>query len=58
MIILLQSVATQLSFVCFFDIFCIAKCKEVILLQSVTGCHYKVRQVVPSVTDYITRCLR
>ena len=29
-----------------FNIFCIAKCRKVILLQSVTDCYYKVRQVL------------
>ena len=38
MIILLEIVKTQ-----FFDIFYIAKRNKVILLQSVTGCYYKVR---------------
>ena len=31
--------------------FCITKCGKVILLQSVTDCYYKVRQVLQSVTD-------
>ena len=35
---------------CFFDIFRIAKCGKVILLQIVTDCYYKVRQVLQSVT--------
>ena len=34
----------------FFDIFRIKKCGEVILLQSVTDCYYKIRQVLQSVT--------
>ena len=50
MIILLQSLATH--FRRLFDIFRIAKCNKVILLQSVTGCYYKVRQVLQSVTLY------
>ena len=41
----------QLNFVGFFYIFRIAKRNKVILLQSVTGCYYKVRQVFQSVTD-------
>ena len=49
MIILLQSV--KLSFVDFFNIFRIAKCNKVILLQIVTGCYYKVHQVLQSVRD-------
>ena len=49
MIILLQSVTTQ--FRRLFDIFRIAKCNKVTLLQSSTGCYYKVRQVLQSVTD-------
>ena len=40
----------QLNFVCFFDIFRTAKCNKIILLQSVIGCYYKVRQVLQSVT--------
>ena len=62
----------QLNFVGFFDIFRIAKSNKVILLQSVTGCYYKVhqvlqsvtdcyyrvRQVLQSVTDFITNCVR
>ena len=28
------------------------------LLQSVTYCYYKVRQVLQSVTDFITKCVR
>ena len=43
--ILLQSV--QFKFAGFFDIFCIIKCRKGILLQSVTDCYYKVRQVLP-----------
>ena len=49
MIILLQSVTIQ--FPKFFDIFRIAKCRRVILLQIVTDCYYKVHQVLQSVTD-------
>ena len=49
MIILLQSVTIQFRRV-FFDIFRITKCSKVILLQSVTDCYYKVRQVLQSVT--------
>ena len=30
----------------------------IILLQSVTDCYYKVRQVLQSVTDFITKCVR
>ena len=70
MIILLES--GKLNFVCFFDIFRITKCTKVILiqsvigcyykvrqaLQSVTDCYYKVRQVLQSVTDFITKCVR
>ena len=47
--ILLQSV--QFKFAGFFDIFCIIKCRKGLLLQSVTDCYYKVRQVLQSVTD-------
>ena len=48
MIIVLQSVKIQF---CrgFFDIFRITKYGQVILLQSVTDCYYKVRQVLQSV---------
>ena len=69
MIILLQSVTTR--FRRLFDIFRIAKCNKVTLLQSstcyykvrqvlqsVTDCYYKVRQVLQSVTDFITKCVR
>ena len=49
MIILLQSVTVQ--FRRLFDIFRITKCDKVILLQSMTGCYYKVRQVLQGVTD-------
>ena len=35
----------------FFDIFRITNCGKVILLQNVTDCYYKVRQVLQSVTD-------
>ena len=48
----------QCNFAGFFDIFRITKCDKVILLQSVTGCHYKVRQVLQSVTAFITKCVR
>ena len=62
----------QLNFVGFFDIFLIAKSNKDILLQNVTGCYYKVRQVIQSltdcyykvpqilqsVTDFITKCVR
>ena len=41
-----------------FDIFRIAKCGKVILLQSVTDCYYKVCQVLQSVRDFITKCVR
>ena len=41
----------QCNFAGFFDIFRITKCGKVILLQSVTDCYYKVRQVLQSVTD-------
>ena len=40
----------QCSFAGFFDKFRITKCGKVILLQSVTDCYYKVRQVLQSVT--------
>ena len=56
MIILLQSVAAQ--FRRLFDKFCLIKCDRTILLQSVAGSNYKVRQVLQSVTDFITKCLR
>ena len=56
MIILLQSVAIQ--FRRLFDIFRNTKCDIVILLQNVTDCYYKVRQVLQSVTDFITKCVR
>ena len=42
MIILLQSMTTQ---------FCIEKCNKVILLQSMTGYSYKVRQLLQSEKD-------
>ena len=57
MIILLQSVTTQFRRI-FFYIFRISKSNRVILLQSVTGCYYKVRQILQSVTDYITKCVK
>ena len=41
----------QFKFASFFDIFRITKCGKVFLLQSVTECYYKVRQVLQSVTD-------
>ena len=41
----------QFKFAGFFDIFRITKCHKVILLQSVTDCYYKVREVLQSVTD-------
>ena len=41
----------QLNFEGFFDIFRIAKSNKEILLQSVTGCYYKLRQLLQSVTD-------
>ena len=56
MVILLQTVTTQ--FRMFFYIFCIAKCNKVILLQSATGCYYKVCQVLQIVTDVITKRVR
>ena len=34
----------------FFDIFRITKCAKLILLQSVTSCYYKERQVLQSET--------
>ena len=40
----------QCNFAGFFDICRITKCDKVILLQSVTDCYYKVRQVLQSVT--------
>ena len=40
----------QISFVYFVDMFHIAKSNKVILLQSVKGCYYEVRQVLQSVT--------
>ena len=62
----------QFKFAGFFDIFRITKCHKVVLLQSVTDCYYKVRevlqsvtdryykvpQVLQSVTDFITKCIR
>ena len=42
----------------FFDIFRITECGKVILLESVTDCYYKVRQVLRSVTDIITKCVK
>ena len=39
------------NFAGFFDIFRITKSGKVILLQSVTDCYYKVRQVLQIVTD-------
>ena len=56
MIILLQSVTIQ--FRRLFDIFRITKCRKVILLQGVTGCYYKVRQVLQSVTDCYDKVLQ
>ena len=46
--ILLQSVTIQ--FRRLFYIFRITKCGKAILLQSVTDCYYKVRQVLQSET--------
>ena len=46
MIILLQ---WQPNFVGFFDIFRITEYDKAILLKSVTGCYYKVHQVLQSV---------
>ena len=40
----------QCNFAGFFDIFRLTKCDKVILLQSVTDCYYKVRQLLQSVT--------
>ena len=74
MIILFQSMTTQfrrLFSAGFFDIFCITKCDNAILSQSVAGCYYKVtqvlqsvticyyklRQVLQSVTEFITKCV-
>ena len=50
MIILLDNVTIQFNFAGFFDLFRITKCGKVILLQTVTECHYKLRQVLQSVT--------
>ena len=41
----------QVNFLGFRDIFCITKSNKVILLQNVTGCYYKVSQVLERVTD-------
>ena len=49
MIILLQSVTTQ--FRRFFWHISYCKSSKVILLQSVTSCYYKMRQVLQSATD-------
>ena len=43
----------QVNFVVFLDIFCIAKRNKVILLQSVTGCYNKVRQVLIRICDML-----
>ena len=43
----------QSNFAGFFDIFRIKKCGKVILLQSVTDCYCKVRQVLQSVTNLL-----
>ena len=63
MVISLRSVATQ--FRRLFDIFLIAKSNKVILLQSVTGCYYKVvllsiiiTKVLLSVRDFTVKCVR
>ena len=62
----------QFSFAGFFVIFRVTKCGKVILLQSVTNCYYKVRQVLQSVavcynnvrqvlqsvTDFVTKRVR
>ena len=40
----------QFNFAGFFDIFLITKCGKIILLQSVTDCYYKVRQLLQSAT--------
>ena len=49
MIILLQSVTIQ--FRRLFWYIRITKCDKAILLQSATGCYYKVSQLLQSVTD-------
>ena len=56
MTILLKSMATQ--FCSLFDILFFAKCNKLVLLQIVTVCYYKVRQVLQYVTDFITTCVR
>ena len=70
MIILLQSVTMQFSRL--FSHISYDKVRQVILLQSVTecyykvhqvlqsvtDCYYKVRQVLQSVADFITKCVR
>ena len=56
MIILLQGVT--IHFAGFFNIFRITMCGKVILLQSVADCYYKLRQVLQSVTDFVTKCVR
>ena len=48
----------QCSFAGLLDIFRITKSGKAILLQSVTDCYYKERQVLQSVTDFITKCVR
>ena len=56
MIILLQSVTTQ--FRRLFGHISYCKKQQSNLLQNVTDCYYKVCQVLQSVTDFITKCVR
>ena len=56
MVIFLQ--AWQFIFAGFLTYLGITKCVKVILLQSTTDCYYKMCQVLQSVTDFITKCIR
>ena len=58
MIILLQYEVWQFNFVDIFNIIRINKCDKTNLLQSVTGCCYKVRQILQSMVDYYYKVLR
>ena len=42
----------------FFDIFHTTKCRKVIKIRSVTGCSYEALQILQSVTNYVTKCVK
>ena len=41
-----------------FDIFHTTKCRKVIKIRSVTGCSYEALQILQSVTNYVTKCVK